>query len=73
MRNDIKTKKLIKILTRDETAKFLRVHVTTVSRLAQSGELKSYKIGSRRLFKYVDVLAFFENQVDREYVFGEEL
>ena len=72
-RRNFETNELIKILTREETAKFLRVHVSTVSRYAKSGELKSYKLGARRLFKNVDVLEFFENQVDREYVFGQEL
>ena len=72
-KDNFETNQLIKILTRDETAKFLRVHPSTVSRYAKSGELKSYKLGSRILFKYVDVLEFFENQVDRGYVFGQEL
>ena len=67
------TNGLIKILTRDETARLLRVHPSTVSRYAQSGELKSFKLGSRRLFDYNDILLFFENLVDREYVFGKEL
>jgi excisionase family DNA binding protein len=63
----------IKILTVQEVAKLLRLHRSTVSRYAMSGDLKSYLIGNRRLFKETDVLAFFENQVDRGYVFGEEL
>jgi hypothetical protein len=37
-----------------------------------SGELKSYVIGNRRLFKEADVLTFFENRVADEYVFGKE-
>jgi len=37
-----------------------------------SGELRSYTIGNRRLFKENDVWAFFENQADRKYVFGKE-
>jgi excisionase family DNA binding protein len=53
----------IRILTVQEVAELLRVHRSTVSRYAQSGELKSYVIGSRRLFKENDVWAFFENQV----------
>ena len=52
----------IKILTVDEVADKLRVHRSTVSRCAQSGELNSYLIGTRRLFKESDVLAFFEKQ-----------
>jgi excisionase family DNA binding protein len=58
----------IKILTVQEVADILRVHRSTVSRFAQSGfaqsgELKSYRVGNRRLFKIDDVWAFFENQV----------
>jgi excisionase family DNA binding protein len=52
----------IKILTIEEVADKLRVHRSTVSRFAQSGELDSYLIGTRRLFKESDVLAFFEKQ-----------
>ena len=62
----------IKILTVQEVANILRVHRSTVSRYAKSGELRSYVIGNRRLFKEVDVWAFFENQADRGYVFGKE-
>ena len=62
----------IKILTVQEVADILRVHRSTVSRYAMSGELKSYLIGCRRLFKEIDVWAFFENQADRGYVFGKE-
>lgn len=63
--NDIQN---IKILTIQEVADFLRVHRSTVSRYAKSGELKSYMIGNRRLFKDEDVYSFFENQVDIQYV-----
>ena len=63
----------IKILTVQEVADILRVHRSTVSRYAMSGELKSYVIGNRRLFKEDDVWLFFENQVDRGYAFGKEL
>jgi len=41
----------IKILTVQEVAGLLRVHRSTVSRFAQTGELKSYRVGNRRLFK----------------------
>ena len=61
----------INILTIQEVAKLLRVHRSTVSRYATCGELKSYIIGNRRLFKEKDVLQFFENRIDRvalEYV-----
>jgi excisionase family DNA binding protein len=60
------------ILTVAEVAKLLRVHRSTISRYARSGELKSYVLGNRRLFKSEDVWAFFEKQVAQECVFGRE-
>ena len=60
------------VLTVQEVAELLRVHRSTVSRFAKSGELRSYLVGNRRLFKDSDVWAFFENQVAGEYVFGKE-
>ena len=62
----------IKIYTMAEVASFLTVSYSKVVRLAKSGEIKSYKIGGRRLFKEGDVLEFLEKRVDRGYVFGEE-
>lgn len=61
-----------KILTVQEVANLLRVHRSTVSRYAMSGELRSYVIGNRRLFKETDVRAFFDNRADRRCVVGEE-
>jgi len=61
-----------KILTIKEVSDLLRVHRSTVSRYAMSGELKSYMIGNRRLFRESDVWAFFDNQVDQRCVFGKE-
>ena len=58
----------IKVLTVAEVAALLRVHRSTISRYAKSGELRSYLIGNRRLFRSDDVWAFFENQVDLQYV-----
>ena len=58
------------ILTIQEVAKLLRIHRSTVSRYAKSGEIKSYVIGNRRLFKEDDVWTFFDNQAASECVFG---
>ena len=71
-RMKIEKKQLLKILTVQEVADLLRIHRSTVTRLAKSGEIKSYRLGSRRLFKNEDVLEFFENLVDKKYVFGED-
>lgn len=57
-----------KILTVDEVAEMLRIHRSTVSRYAKSGELDSYLIGTRRLFKESDVLSFFEKQKASTFV-----
>ena len=62
----------LKILTVAEVAELFRIHRSTISRYARSGELKSYVLGNRRLFKSEDVWAFFENQVANECVSGKE-
>ena len=67
-----KSQDSIKVLTVAEVAELLRVHRSTISRYARSGELRSYLIGNRRLFKSEDVWSFFENQVAHECVFGKE-
>ena len=61
-----------KIMTLEEVSELLRLHRSTISRYAKSGELKSYQIGSRRLFKSDDVWLFFENQVAPECIHQEE-
>ncbi|MCP3933678.1 MAG: helix-turn-helix domain-containing protein [Bacteroidetes bacterium] len=58
----------IEILTISEVAKMLRVHRSTVSRFAKSGELPSYVLGNRRLFKKSDVILFFEKKIASNYV-----
>lgn len=61
------------VMTLTEVAELLRVHRCTISRYAKSGELKSYRIGNRRLFKTEDVWSFFDNQVAPECVSGMEV
>ncbi|MCK5680268.1 helix-turn-helix domain-containing protein [bacterium] len=65
-------KTLPAIVTTQEAADELRVHRSTISRLAKSGKLKSYVIGNRRLFKLEEVLSFFDNQVACEYLYQHE-
>ena len=66
--NPITTKPIVptSILTVDEVAELLRLHRSTISRFAKSGDLKSYKLGNRRLFKSEDVWSFFENHLSDE-------
>jgi|GEM_PF-1972489 len=61
------------VMTLSEVAETLRVHRCTISRYAKSGELRSYRIGNRRLFKTEDVWSFFDNQIATECVSGEEV
>lgn len=61
-----------KILTIQEVADLLRLHRSTVTRYAQCGTLRSYVIGSRRLFKESDVWSFFDNQVAQNCVLRKE-
>ena len=60
------------ILTMKEVSLLLRLHTSTISRYAKSGDLKSYQIGKRRVFRQNDVWSFFENQVAPEYVSGKK-
>ena len=48
------------IMTCDEVAEFLRVHVISVRRWSRSGKLRAYKLGGRGDWRYrqQDVLAF---------------
>ena len=61
------------VMTLTEVAELLRVHRCTISRYAKSGELRSFRIGNRRLFKTEDVWSFFDNQVAPECVSGVEV
>jgi excisionase family DNA binding protein len=48
------------IMTCDEVAAFLRVHVSSVRRWSRSGKLRAFKVGGRGDWRYrrQDVLAF---------------
>ena len=48
------------IMTCEEVAEFLRVHVTSVRRWSRSGKLTAYKVGGRGDWRYreKEVLAF---------------
>ena len=56
------------LLTVDELIRFLRCGRTRTNEILRSGELKSYKIGRRRLIRREDVEAFLERN---EYKPGE--
>jgi excisionase family DNA binding protein len=54
-RSDVKA-----IMTCDEVAEYLRVHVSSVRRWSRSGKLTAFKVGERGDWRYrkQDVLAF---------------
>jgi excisionase family DNA binding protein len=66
------------IMTCDEVAEFLRVHVSSVRRWSRCGKLRAYKVGGRGDWRYrkQDVLAFlydtsytdFRGQGQREVI-----
>jgi len=82
MPTDIKhkpLKPLKPLLSLEEVASKLRVHRTTVSRYAYSGELRCVPIGRRLMFDEDDVVHFinarkqlFENWVSQGCVMGKE-
>jgi len=53
----------IRILTVQEVANILRVHRSTITPYAITGELKSYTIGNRRLFKDSDLRHTFASNL----------
>lgn len=52
------------LLTIEETAKLLRVHRATVSRMIKAGELPCVRVQSRKLVRKKDLLSFIDNQRD---------
>lgn len=52
----------VNLLTIAETARFLRVHRATISRLIGTGALPHIAVGSRRLILETDLLSFIDNQ-----------
>ena len=60
---ELEMKKMNDVMTRTGVANYLRVDKSTISRLAKSGEICCFKIGTRLLFKKVDVLAFIDNRI----------
>ena len=79
MQTDPKHKPFKPLLSLEEVASKLRVHRTTVSRYAHSGELRCVPIGRRLMFDEDDVQLFiigrkqlFDNRVDAGCVMRKE-
>jgi len=53
------------IMTREEVAKFIKVSLSTVSRLMARGEIPAVRYGRRfTRFRKSDILAFLERHMD---------
>ena len=53
----------MKTLNLEETARFLKVHIETVSRLAKTGQLPGAKIGRSWVFLEEDLIEYLREQV----------
>ncbi|MDY6892332.1 MAG: helix-turn-helix domain-containing protein [Chloroflexota bacterium] len=62
-----------RIMTCDEVADFLRVHVSSVRRWSRSGKLPAYKVGGRGDWRYreQEVLAFLYDKTRESEGQGE--
>lgn len=57
-----------RVLTFDETAEELRVSRSTLFRLIDAGELRSFTIGRSRRFLHADVDAFLRRRIEEQDV-----
>jgi excisionase family DNA binding protein len=53
----------VKTLNIEETAKLLKVHIETVSRLAKTGQLPGAKIGRAWVFLEEDLIEYLREQI----------
>lgn len=49
-----------------EAGMFLRMHASRLNALAKSGQIKSVKIGKRRLYAKSDLLRWFKKQSQKK-------
>jgi excisionase family DNA binding protein len=56
----------VKTLNLEETAKFLKVHTETVSRLAKTGQLPGAKIGRAWVFLEEDLIEYLREQIQAQ-------
>lgn len=57
---------VIKLYTIQEAARLLRVHRSTLSRLVKAGELRHVSVGSRKLVRHQDLLAFIDSRIGED-------
>ena len=49
-----------KILTINQVSQFFKLHISTIKRLIEAGEIPSYKLGKRRLFDRDELYRWFK-------------
>jgi excisionase family DNA binding protein len=58
-----------KILSIKQASQFLKLHISTINRLIETGEIPSYKLGKRRLFDRDELFRWFK----KHKVMGQSL
>lgn len=58
--------KIVNTLNLEETARFLKVHTETVSRLAKTGQLPGAKIGRAWVFLEEDLIEYLHEQIQAQ-------
>lgn len=56
-----------KLLTREEASKFLNITLATLNTYTKQGKIKSYRIGSRVIYKTEDLLEALEEVKHGKY------
>lgn len=56
----------MKTLNLEETARFLKVHIETVGRLAKTGQLPGAKIGRSWVFLEEDLIEYLREQIQAQ-------
>lgn len=59
-------------LNLEETAKFLKVHTETISRLAKNGQLPGAKIGRAWVFLEEDLVEYLRDQIQAQQTMRAE-
>jgi excisionase family DNA binding protein len=55
-----------KFLNMKETSQFLKLHISTINRLIEAGEIPSYKVRKRRLFDREELVEWVKSHRDRK-------
>jgi excisionase family DNA binding protein len=49
-----------------ETSQFIKLHISTINRLIEAGEIPSYKVRKRRLFDREELVEWVKSHRDRK-------